>query len=116
MHLDELAIRVVRALLVDRSLGRAGADDGVGAFAEDSAYTACGQDDGIGVKGANFHAAQVHGADTAANSIVVENRGEEFPAFVLLDLAFGLVAADLLIECVKQLLSSRSACKSSAME
>ena len=39
----------------------------------------------------------------------VEDGGEKLPALVLLDLAFGLVAADLLVERVEQLLAGGGA-------
>ena len=48
-------------------------------------------------------------ADAAAVALVVEDGGEELPALVLGDLALGLVAADLLVERVEQLLAGGGA-------
>ncbi len=105
VDLDELAVGVEGALLVERGLGGAGADDGVGGLAEDGAVAAGADDDGVGGEGAGLHGAEVHGADAAAGAFAVEDGGEELPAFVLGDLAFGLVAADLLVERVEELLA-----------
>ena len=105
VDLDELAVGVVGALLVERGLGGAGADDGVGGLAEDGSVAAGADDDGVGGEGAGLHGAEVHGADAAAGALGVEDGGEELPAFVLGDFAFGLVAADLLVERVEELLA-----------
>ncbi len=43
VDLDEFAVGVVGALLVEGGLGGAGADDGVGALAEDGAVAAGGR-------------------------------------------------------------------------
>ncbi len=53
----------------------------------------------------SLHGAEVQGADAAAGAVGVEDGGEELPAFVLGDFAFGLVAADLLVERVEELLA-----------
>src|SRR5208283_2533298 len=97
MHLDELAVRVVAALLVERGLRRSGAYDRVGGLAEDSANAAGGNDDRVGRESANLHRPQIHGADAAADVVPVEHGREKFPVLVLLHLAFGFVAADLLV-------------------
>ena len=115
MDLDEFAVGVVRALLEDGGLRRAGADDGVGALAEDGADAAGGEDDGVGREGAQLHGAQVERGDAAADALGVEDGGEEFPAFVLLDLAFGFVAAHLLVERVEKLLAGGGAGKGGAV-
>ena len=44
-----------------------------------------------------------------ADALGVEDGGEELPAFVLLDLAVGFVAADLLVERVEELLAGGGA-------
>ena len=97
MHLDEFAVGVVDALLKDGRLRRAGADDGVGAFAENCPYAARGQNDGLCGKGLQLHRAQVHGDDAARHAFAVDDGGEELPALELLHFAFGLVAAHLLV-------------------
>ncbi len=105
VDLDELAVGVVGALLVEGGLRDAGADDGVGGLAEDGSDAAGADDDRVCGEGADFHGAEVHGADAARGSLGVEDGGEELPAFVLGDLALGLVAADLLVERVEELLA-----------
>ncbi len=47
--------------------------------------------------------------DAAAGALGVEDGGEKLPAFVLGDFAFGLVAADLLVERVEELLAGGGA-------
>ncbi len=66
-------------------------------------------DDGVGGEGADLHGAEVHGDDAAADAVGVEDGGEELPALVLGDLALGLVAADLLVERVEELLAGGGA-------
>ena len=115
MHLDELAVGVVRALLIQRRLRRSGADDRVGGLAEDGADAAGRHDDGFGREGVHLHAAQVHGADAAADALIVDDTREELPRLVLGDLAFGFVAAHLLVERVQQLLAGGGAGKRGAV-
>ena len=86
VHLDELAVGVVGALLEDRRLRRAGADHGVGALAEDGADAAGGEDDGVGREGLEFHGAQVEGGDAAGHAFGVDDGGEKLPALVFLTL------------------------------
>ncbi len=109
MNLDELAVGVIAALLIERRLRRSGADHRVGRLAEDRADAAGGNDDGVGREGADFHGAQIHGADAAADAVGIEHRGEKFPVLELRDLAFGLVAAHLLVERVEKLLAGGGA-------
>ncbi len=54
-------------------------------------------------------------ADAAADAVLVDDGGEELPGFVLGDLAFGFVAAHLLIERVQQLLAGGGAGKRGAV-
>src|ERR1019366_7146501 len=115
VYLDELAVTVVRALLIEGRLRRSSADHRVGGLAEDRSDAAGGDDDRFRGKGDDFHAAQVHGADAATDALLVDHRGEELPAFVLGDLAFGLVAPYLLIERVQQLLAGGGACECRAV-
>ena len=69
----------------------------------------------FGREGVHLHAAQVHGADAAADALVVDDAGEELPGFVLGNFAFGLVAPHLLVERIEQLLAGGSAGKSGAV-
>ena len=103
-------------MLVQSGLRGPRADNGVRRFTEDGSDAAGRDDDGFGGERSNFHAAQVHGADAAADVIGIENCGEEFPSFVLGNLAFGFVAAYLLIERVQKLLAGGGAGKRSAVE
>src|SRR5215471_6333004 len=111
MNLDELAVGVITALLIERRLGRARAHDGVRGLAEDRAYAAGTDDDGVRGEGANFHGTQVHGADAAAHAVGVEYCRQKLPVLVLFNFALGLVAAHLLIERVEKLLAGGSAGK-----
>ncbi len=52
-----------------------------------------------------LHGAEVERGDAARDAFGVEDGGEELPAFVLVDFAVGLVAADLLVERVEKLLA-----------
>ena len=105
MDLNELSVSVVSALLIERGLRRSGADNGIGGLAEDGAAAAGGDDDGVGGEGADFHSAEVHGADAARDAASVEHGGKKLPVLVLIYFAFGLVAADLLVESVEKLLA-----------
>src|ERR1700722_15928177 len=116
MDLNEFAIGVIRALLEQRGLRRAGANHGIGGAAENGADAASAENCGVAGKGADFHGLQIHGADAATNSFVVEHGGEERPAFELFDFIFGLEVADLLVEGVEQLLASGRAGECRAME
>ena len=88
MDLNEFAVGVVDALLEQRGLRGAGADYGIGGAAEDGADAAGTENSGIRTEGADLHGLKVHGANAAADSSVIENGGEEGPAFVFLDAAF----------------------------
>jgi len=115
VDLDEFAVGVIDALLEERGLRGAGADDGVGGAAKDGADSAGAEDDRIGGKGFDFHGAEIHGGDAAANANVVDDRGEKRVAFELFDLAFGFVAADLFVEGVEKLLAGGGAGKGGAV-
>ena len=115
VDLDELAVGVVCALLEDGRLRGAGADDGVGAFAEDGAVAAGGENNGVGRKDSQLHCSQVQRGDAAGCAFGVEHGGEKLPAFVFLNLAFGLVAANLLVERIEQLLAGGCARESRAV-
>src|SRR6185312_6249516 len=103
MDLYELTVSVVAALLVKRRLRRSGTDHRVRRPAKDGAVAAGGDDDGVGGEGAHFHGAQIHGANTAADAVGIEHGREKFPVLEFPHLAFGLVAANLLIERVEKL-------------
>src|ERR1019366_2084340 len=105
MHLNKLAVRVIAALLIERRLRRSRAHHRIGGLAEDGATSARRDDDGVGGEGANLHGAQIHRADAATNVVSVEHSREKLPVLVLLHLAFGFVAAYLLVEGVEKLLA-----------
>src|SRR3974377_1810308 len=91
---------------IRRNLSSPGIDVGCTWMNSPLAYSdAAGRDyDRLGREDGDFHAAQVHRADTAANAAVIDDTGEKLPALVLGDLALGLVAPHLLIERVQKLL------------
>ena len=105
MHLDEFAVRVMRTLLIQRRLGRSGADDRVCGFSEDRSDAARGHNHSVGREGADLHRAQIQGADSATDALGIENGGKELPGFKLADAAFRFVSAYLLVERVQQLLT-----------
>src|SRR5712671_601360 len=107
MYLDELAVCVVAALLIERGLRRSGAHNGVRGLAEDRANAPGRNNDRVGGERANFHGAKIHRANSAAGVIAVENGREEFPVLVLLYFVLGFVAADLFVERIEKLLTGR---------
>src|SRR5205807_7878538 len=115
MYLDELAIGVIATLLVKGRLRRSRAHYRVRGFAEDRANTTGGDNDRVGRKDANFHGAQIHGADAPADAVAVNHCGEEFAMLVLGDFAFRFVSAHLLIERIQELLPGGSAGKCGAI-
>ncbi len=116
VHLNEFAIRVERALLIERALRGPGAYNRVRRLPENHADPAGGHDYRISREGAHFHRAQIHRADAAANLISVQYRGEEFPVLELVNLTFGLVATHLLVERIEKLLTGRRTRKSRPVE
>src|SRR5262249_16090122 len=105
MNLDELSIRVVATLLVERRLRRSGANHGVGGFAEDRTDSARADDDCGSWESADLHGTQVHGANAAADVPRVNHWGKKFPTFVLLYFAFRLVTPNLLSQRIEKLLT-----------
>src|SRR6266404_4431781 len=112
VDLDELPVRVVAALLIERGLRRSGAHNGVRGLAEDRANAPGRNDDRVGRESAHFHGAKIHRANSAARVIAVENGREEFPVLVLLYFVLGFVAADLFVERIEKLLTGRRTGKS----
>src|SRR5208337_1414964 len=100
MHLDEFAIGVVRTLLIQSRLCRSGADHRVGGLAEDGAVTSGRHDHRFCREGVDGHAVQIHGADSLAGALIVDDGREELPGLVLGDFALRLVAPYLLVESV----------------
>src|SRR5581483_564188 len=105
MDLDELTVGVEGSLLVKGGLRRSRADHRVRGLAEDGADTPGRDDDRVSRKSTYFHGAEIHGADSAAGAVGVEHHGEEFPMFVLQDLAVRFMTAHLLVEGIQQLLT-----------
>ena len=116
MHLDELAVRVVRALLVHGARGAARVDDGVRALAEDHARAPRRQHDGGRGEGVDLHAGEIERGDAAAVARLVDDGGAELPLLELPHETGRLVAAHLLVERVDQLLPRRRAGEGGAME
>ena len=74
MDLNELAVRVIAALLIQRRLRRSRAHHGVRRPAEDRAVAAGGKNDGVRWESANLHGPQIHGADAATHPVRIEHR------------------------------------------
>ena len=115
MNLDELAVRVFRALLVAGGDGAAGADHRVRRLAEDQTRSTGRDDHGVGRKRFQLERLQVHRDQAAAHLMVVENERQHFPVLELSDLAADFVTAHLLVERVKKLLAGRGAGESRAV-
>ena len=129
MDLDELAVRVAGALLVDGARGGARVDDRVRRFPEDDAASAGGKTHRLAGEGLNLHGLEVLRDDAARDVALVEHEPEEVPelpladhplaldgdAVLVLDLD-GLVATHLLVERVEQLLAGGGAGERGAME
>ena len=110
VDLDELAVGVVGALLVDGGLRGAGADDGVGGLAEDGPMPPVADDDGVGGEGAESPwcagpCAQMP-RQTPLPSRTAERNSQ--PSY-LVTLPSDFVAADLLVERVEELLAGGGA-------
>ena len=73
MDLNELAICVIDSLLEKSGLCRAGAHHGICRTAENGADAAGTKDYSIGSERFHFHGAQIHRADTTADSGVVQH-------------------------------------------
>src|SRR6185503_13460022 len=116
VHLDELAIGVESALLVQSGLCGSCTDDRVGGLAKDCPVAASADDDRVSREGACLHGAKIHGGDATANALCIQNGGEKLPAFVLGDLTLRLVAANLFVQRIKELLPGGGACERGAVE
>ena len=115
MDLDEFAVGVVHALLEKRRLRRARAHHGVCRAAKNRADSAATENYGVGGERSYFHSAQIHGADSAAHSAIIQNSGQKCEAFVFLNFSLGFVASHLFVERVKKLLTRRRSCKRGAV-
>src|SRR5581483_1217661 len=117
MDLDEFSVGVIATLLIERRLRRSGADHRICALAKDRADATGRDQESVGGEGANFHRTQIHGADSAADTLRVEHGGKKFPRFEFRYFAFGFISANLLIERIKKLLAgSRSGKCGSVMQ
>src|SRR5262245_48017651 len=108
MHLYHLGVAVLRAGLVAARRSTAGADHAHCALAEDQSVAASSHHHRVGWEALDLHRTHVLG-DDADTLLVVNYRPEEFPELVFCDLAFGLVATDLLVQRVEKLLARRRA-------
>src|SRR3989442_1554956 len=116
MDLDELAVGVVRALLVRGPGGAAGVDHGVRALAEHHARAARREHDRRGGERVYLDAGQVERGDAAAASRLVDHRRAELPLLQFPDAPRGLVAAHLFVEGVDELLARGRSGEGRAME
>jgi hypothetical protein len=123
VHLNALAVRVDRPLLVDGARRGPGVDDAVGRPAKDDPAAAGRERDGVARERLDLHRLEIlrHDADAAAARVVAHDAEEVPPlelahhlgagdddAAVVLD-AHRLVAPDLLVERVEELLPRRGA-------
>ena len=83
MHLDELAVGILRALLITSGNCAAGANHRVGRLAENQTWTAGGDDHGVGRKRFQFECLQIHRDQSATNLVIVEHQRQHFPVLKL---------------------------------
>jgi hypothetical protein len=105
VHLDELAVRIGRAVLVGGRGRGTRVDDRVGRAAEDDAGTAGREHHRRRREGLDPHRVHVQRHNAAAVSRLVAHEAEELPSFVLADEPFDLVPPHLLVEGIEELLA-----------
>ena len=115
MHLNEFAVRVLRALLITGRDRAAGAHHRIGRLAKDQSWPTGRDDDGIRGKCFQFQRPQVHRYQAATNLMIVEHQRQHLPGFIFLNPARHFVTPHLFIERVQELLARRSAGKCGAM-
>ncbi len=108
VYLDELTVRVQRALAVAACGGITRVDSGIGGLAEYGPAAARGDDHRIGGEGAHLHGGKVLRGHAAADA-VMRYGGNELPANERAHLALNLQGAHLLVERVEQLLAGGGA-------
>src|SRR5262249_3607346 len=116
VNLDELAVRVPRALLIGGAGGAPRVHLRVGALPEDEPRSARRQHDGRGRERLRLQPAEVERGDAPAAAGLVEDEGAELPALELPHEARCLVTTDLLVERVEELLAGRRAGERGAIE
>src|SRR6266849_10517841 len=105
MDLNELPIRVVAPLLIQRRLCRSRANDRIRALTKNCADATGRDDHRVRREGTHFHRAQIHCTNATANPIRIQHRRKKFPRLELRYLAFRLITSHLLIERIKKLLA-----------
>ena len=105
MHLDELAVGVGRSGLVARADRRSGVHQRLRRAAENETRAAGRDHRGVGGKRAHLERSRVDRDDAAAVARLVLHQAQHLPAFELADQARRFVTADLLVQCVQQLLA-----------
>ena len=110
VNLDELPVRVDSTLAVNRCRCLSCVDDRVCRLTEDDPWATCSQDHRVRWERFNFHRAQILTDRTAADPFFIDDGTKEFPSFIFLDETLCFVTTNLLIKCVKKLLSC---CRSS---
>ena len=105
MHLDEFTVAIPGPGPVGAADGAAVADHRHRAAAVDQAITPSGQHDRIGREGPELHRDEILTDRPAAEAILVEDGGQEVPKLMFCDHPLDLVAANLLVKGVEQLLA-----------
>ena len=83
VNLNELAIGILRALLVTGRNRTAGTNHRVGRLAINQSRAAGRHDHSVGRKGLELERLQVHRDQSAANLMVVEHERHHLPVFIL---------------------------------
>src|SRR5262249_32196130 len=115
MNLNELTIRILRALLITRRDGAAGTDHRVRRFTEDQTRTTSGDNHSVSGKRLELECLQVHRDQSTTNLMIVEHQRHHFPVFKLSDFTADFVSANLFVESVEKLLARRRTGKGSAV-
>src|SRR5215510_10980806 len=105
MNLDELAVRILRTLLVTRRHRTAGADHRVSRLAENQSGTTGRDYHGVCRESLQLKRSQVHRDESATDLMIVKDERHHLPSFVLLNFAADLVPTHLLVKRVEKLLA-----------
>ena len=104
MHLNELAIGVFHAGLITTAGSAAGASHGHRRAAVNQPATTRGDDHGVGGEGHDLHRTQILPDDSATDAVFIDDGTEEVPEFEFANQPFAFSTADLLVQCIEQLL------------
>ncbi len=115
MYLNKFAVGVIHALLKKCGLRRAGAHHRIRGSPENRPNSTGAENHRIGRERLHLHGVQIHRANSAADSAVVNHCRKKRPRFEFFNAAFRFMPSNLLIQRVQQLLTRRRPCKRCAV-